>query len=68
MVSFFKFCGCRAFFEATGKASIVSFPDRGRSTGWSVYGRSHCVADVSLLVLNIYTLYYVYIAILKLYW
>ena len=33
-----------------------------------IYGRSHGVEDVPLLVLSIYTLYHVYIAILKLYW
>ena len=35
--------GCRAFFEATGKASAVSFPNGGRCTDWSIYSRSHGV-------------------------
>ena len=50
-------------------ASIVSFPttDVVARVGVSMV-EAMAYADVSLLVLSIYTLYYVHIAILKLYW
>ena len=65
MFSIFKFCRCRAFFEATGKAAIVSFPDRGRSTGWSIYDRSHAIRRCAFAGAQHL---YVYFVILKLYW
>ena len=50
-------------------ASIVSFPatEVAAQVGVSML-EALAYGDVSLLVLSIYTLYYVHIAILKLYW
>jgi len=58
---------------ATRKASIVAFPDGGRSIGWSIYGRSHgirmrafcwCLAFCAILCVYCYIKVILVVAVL----
>ena len=44
---YFKFGGCKAFFKATGKASVVSFPKRG--VIWTIIVLLASLANFDLL-------------------